>query len=131
MERLCRPHDDVIAPALLGDLLLIWLCARATAPYGEVFNNRALRALYIWMFISKFIKLLGHYIRYPVDWILLPVSILFGYFHGAIKVYAVMTLNVTTWGSRDGADDYDAERMKKLTDADRRKQPYYPSYLTN
>lgn len=36
----------------------------------------------------------------------------------------------TTWGSRDGADDYDAERMKKLTDADRIKQPYYPSYLT-
>ena len=23
-----------------------------------------------------------------------------------------------------------AERMKKRTDADRRKQPYYPSYLT-
>ena len=36
----------------------------------------------------------------------------------------------TTWGSRDGADDYDAERMKRRTDADRTKQPYYPSYLT-
>lgn len=36
----------------------------------------------------------------------------------------------TTWGSRDGADDYDAERMKKRTDADRKKQPYYPSYFT-
>lgn len=35
----------------------------------------------------------------------------------------------TTWGSRDGADDYDAERMKKRTDADRMKQPYYPQYL--
>ncbi|EHA25997.1 hypothetical protein ASPNIDRAFT_56966 [Aspergillus niger ATCC 1015] len=78
----------------------------------------------------KFIKLLGHYIRYPVDVILLPVSILFGYFHGAIKIYAVLTLNVTTWGSRDGADDYDAERMKKRTDTDRMKRPYYPSYIT-
>jgi hypothetical protein len=88
--------------------------------------------LLLWVFTSKFIKLLGHYIRYPVDVFLLPVSVLFGYFHGAIKMYAVMTLNVTTWGSRDGADDYDAERMKKRTAADRKKQPYpyYPSYLT-
>lgn len=36
----------------------------------------------------------------------------------------------TTWGSRDGADDYDAERMKKRTDTDRMKRPYYPSYIT-
>ena len=48
------------------------------------------------MFVSKFIKLLGHYIRYPVDVLLLPVSILFGYFHGAIKIYAVLTLNVVS-----------------------------------
>lgn len=48
------------------------------------------------MFVSKFIKLLGHYIRYPVDILLLPVSILFGYFHGIIKVYAVLTLNVVS-----------------------------------
>jgi hypothetical protein len=48
------------------------------------------------MFISKFIKLLGHYIRYPVDILLLPVSILFGYFHGGIKMYAVLTLNVVS-----------------------------------
>jgi hypothetical protein len=53
-----------------------------------------------WMLASKFIKLLGHYIRYPVDLLLLPVSILFGYFHGGIKMYAVMTLNVVSCGSR-------------------------------
>lgn len=51
-------------------------------------------ALYFWIFTSKWIKLLGHYLRYPVDVLLLPISILFGYFHGAIKMYAVMTLNV-------------------------------------
>ncbi|RAL04375.1 uncharacterized protein BO80DRAFT_234994 [Aspergillus ibericus CBS 121593] len=55
-----------------------------------------MQALGVWMFISKFIKLVGHYIRYPVDVILLPVSILFGYFHGAIKIYAVLTLNVVS-----------------------------------
>lgn len=54
-------------------------------------------ALGLWMFTSKWIKLLGHYIRYPVDVLLLPVSIIFGYFHGAIKMYAVMTLNVVSY----------------------------------
>lgn len=53
-------------------------------------------ALYFWIFTSKWIKLLGHYLRYPVDVLLLPVSVLFGYFHGAIKMYAVMTLNVVS-----------------------------------
>ncbi|KAJ5457584.1 hypothetical protein N7475_008972 [Penicillium sp. IBT 31633x] len=116
-------------PALLGDLLLIWLCHKATGSWGEALHDQSMTLLYMWIFTSKWIKLLGHYLRYPVDVLLLPVSVLFGYFHGAIKMYAVMTLNVTTWGSRDGADDYDAERMKKRTDADRMKQPYYPQYL--
>ena len=53
--------------------------------------------LVIWMFVSKFIKLIGHYIRYPADFLLLPVSIFFGYFHSlAIKVYAMLSLNVVS-----------------------------------
>lgn len=64
--------------------------------WGEVSHDRAMTSLYLWMFTSKWIKLLGHYIRYPVDVFLLPVSILFGYFHGAVKMYAVMTLNVVS-----------------------------------
>jgi hypothetical protein len=81
-------------PALLGDLLLVWLCHKATGSWGESLHDHSMTALYIWIFTSKWIKLLGHYLRYPVDVLLLPVSILFGYFHGAIKMYAVMTLNV-------------------------------------
>ncbi|KAI5299976.1 hypothetical protein KEM55_000714 [Ascosphaera atra] len=76
-----------------------------------------MRGLCAWMFISKFIKLLGHYIRYPVDFVLLPVSILFGYLHGLIKVYAAWTLNVTTWGSREGADENDKDRMRQKVEA--------------
>lgn len=83
-------------PALLGDLLLVWLCHRGTAPWGDVLHSRAMNMLLLWVFTSKFIKLLGHYIRYPVDVFLLPISVLFGYFHGAIKMYAVMTLNVVS-----------------------------------
>ena len=49
-----------------------------------------------WMLTSKFIKLLGHYIRYPVDFVLLPVSIIFGYLHGLIKAKAMLSLNVVS-----------------------------------
>lgn len=83
-------------PALLGDLLLVWLCHKATVSWGDALHDRAMTSLYLWIFSSKWIKLLGHYIRYPVDVFLMPVSILFGYFHGAIKMYAVMTLNVVS-----------------------------------
>lgn len=84
-------------PAVLGDLLLLLLCHKATVSWGEEWHTWAMEALGLWMFISKFIKLLGHYIRYPVDVLLLPVSILFGYFHGIIKIYAVLTLNVVSF----------------------------------
>lgn len=49
-----------------------------------------------WMLTSKFIKLLGHYIRYPADFVLLPISIIFGYLHGLIKAKAMLSLNVVS-----------------------------------
>ncbi|KAI9856421.1 MAG: hypothetical protein M1824_005459 [Vezdaea acicularis] len=102
-------------PAFIGDTLLFWLCYRAAEPWGEKARFWTLCALGAWVFLSKFIKLLGHYIRYPEDVILLPVSILFGYLHGIIKVYAFFTLDVTTWGSREGADADDVYRMIRLS----------------
>lgn len=80
-------------PALLGDLALVFLCHKATASWDDHSHALAMSLLAVWMFVSKFIKLLGHYIRFPIDWVFLPVSVLFGYFHGAIKMYAVMTLS--------------------------------------
>ncbi|KAL4951808.1 nucleotide-diphospho-sugar transferase [Aspergillus filifer] len=119
-------------PALLGDLALIFLCHKTTSTWSEEAHIWAMSSLGAWMFVSKFIKLLGHYIRFPVDWVFLPVSILFGYFHGAIKMYAVMTLSATTWGSREGADDFDEERMKRRPDADPLRKPAsYPKIRPN
>ncbi|QKX54999.1 uncharacterized protein TRUGW13939_02089 [Talaromyces rugulosus] len=109
-------------PALLGDLLLVYLCHKATEYWDGDSHALAMRSLLAWMLFSKFVKLLGHYIRYPADFVMLPISILFGYFHGAIKIYAVLTLNVTTWGSREGADANDSERMRKRSDMERQKQ---------
>ena len=77
-------------------MFLILFCHKGTEAWDESARTMAMRALLMWMFVSKFIKLLGHYIRYPADFVLLPVSILFGYFHGLIKLYAACTLNVVS-----------------------------------
>ncbi|MCJ1253612.1 hypothetical protein MMC24_001424 [Lignoscripta atroalba] len=105
--------------ALLWDCLLVYCCFESTKCWSPRSSALALAALLSWMFISKFIKLVGHYIRYPVDFLLLPVSILFGYLHGLIKVYAMFTLNVTAWGSREGADANDAYRMIRVSQTER------------
>jgi len=63
------------------------------------------------MTFSKFIKLVTHFVRFPVDIFLWPISVVFGWYHGIIKLHAMITLNETTWGSRAGADASDSERM--------------------
>ncbi|KAI9892133.1 MAG: hypothetical protein M1814_001839 [Vezdaea aestivalis] len=98
-------------PAIVGDGALVYLCYNSVATLNINTQFWVLFTLGLWMFLSKFIKLFGHFFRYPEDILMLPASIAFGYFHGLIKYYAFFTLNVTTWGSREGADDDDAYRM--------------------
>lgn len=51
----------------------------------------------VWMFgFTKWVKLLGLFRRHPEDIIFLPVSILFGWYHGFIKLYALFTLNMVS-----------------------------------
>lgn len=75
----------------------------------------------------KVIKLIGLFRREPFDIIFLPLSIMFGYFHGFIKIYAGLTHRMvscssalpnlslieiqTSWGSREDGDTNDSERM--------------------
>ncbi|KAL8690708.1 MAG: hypothetical protein Q9218_003906 [Villophora microphyllina] len=101
--------------ALLWDCLLVYFYLDMAQSWQKENQSVGLAVLASWMFLSKFLKLLGHYIQHPVDFLLLPVSILFGYFHGLIKGYAMISLNVTAWGSREGADDDDAYRMTRLS----------------
>ncbi|KAJ8122152.1 hypothetical protein ONZ43_g1581 [Nemania bipapillata] len=75
-------------------------------------RRRLFWSQFIFMFAyTKVVKLIGLFRRQPSDIIFLPVSILFGYFHGFIKLYALFTLNMTSWGSRPDGDANDALRM--------------------
>ena len=82
--------------AFFWDFLLLHLYYSGTAAWNHDARMLGLIILLSWMLMSKFLKLLGHYIRHPVDFLLLPVSIIFGYLHGLIKAKAMLSLNVVS-----------------------------------
>jgi glycosyltransferase involved in cell wall biosynthesis len=99
--------------AFLFDPLLLVTCWWATAGW-ESQEDRAYAfwAQFIFMFgFTKVVKLMGLFIRNPSDVMFLPISVVFGYFHGIIKLYALVTLNMTSWGSRADGDANDESRL--------------------
>ena len=89
-------QTTILQWALLWDCLLIYLYHKSTDTWDIEAQTIGLGMLLTWMFLTKFLKLLGHYIRYPVDFLFLPISIMFGYLHGLIKARAMLSLNVVS-----------------------------------
>lgn len=96
----------VVDPLLLASL---WW---GTVEWDPLTRQRAFWSQFIFMFaFTKVVKLMGLFLRNPKDVAFLPVSIVFGYMHGFIKVYALFTLHMTSWGSRADGDANDDVRM--------------------
>ncbi|OAQ98402.1 hypothetical protein LLEC1_04841 [Akanthomyces lecanii] len=94
------------------DPLLLAACWWATAEWHHGSRLYAFWAQFIFMFaFTKVVKLMGLFRRNPADICYLPLSIVFGYFHGLIKLYALITLNMTSWGSRADGDTNDEQRL--------------------
>lgn len=76
------------------DPVLFYLIFRATETWASDYQILVRTFAAIWIFVfAKSVKLMGHFIRYPADLILLPISILFGYLHGIIKLIGLCTLS--------------------------------------
>ncbi|PHH63310.1 hypothetical protein CDD81_6084 [Ophiocordyceps australis] len=100
--------------AFVIDPLLLWACWRALAHCHASLRCAALIAQFAFMFLfTKTVKLWALIWKHPRDMVYLPVSVLFGYFHGLIKLYALATLNMTSWGSRADGDANDHERLTR------------------
>ena len=81
--------------AFAVDPLLLASCWWATAEWDPHSRQYAIWAQFIFMFaFTKIVKLAGLFLRNPSDVIFLPVSVIFGYLHGLIKLYALITLNM-------------------------------------
>jgi hypothetical protein len=77
------------------DPLLLLACWKATVGWDQAHREYAFWAQFAFMFgFTKVVKLVGLFVRNPSDLVYLPVSIVFGYFHGLIKLWALVTLNV-------------------------------------
>ncbi|KAK3938919.1 Hyaluronan synthase [Diplogelasinospora grovesii] len=100
--------------AFLFDPLILYSCWLATENWQPTNRHALLAAEIIFMFsFTKVVKLMGLFRRNPKDIIYLPVSILFGYFHGFIKLYALFTLKETSWGSRADGDEHNTFRLQE------------------
>ncbi|RYP19226.1 hypothetical protein DL767_009694 [Monosporascus sp. MG133] len=98
--------------AFLFDPLIIYALWWGTEGWELQTRQRLFWAQIIFVFgFTKVVKLVGLFRRHPSDIVYLPVSVIFGYFHGLIKLYALMTLNMTSWGSRPDGDTNDNQRM--------------------
>ncbi|KAG5971874.1 hypothetical protein E4U58_007148 [Claviceps cyperi] len=98
--------------AFAVDPLLLASCWWATAGWDLERRQYAFWTQLTFMFaFTKVVKLIGLFRRNPSDIVFLPLSIVFGYFHGLIKLYALFTLNMTSWGSRADGDANDAQRL--------------------
>lgn len=81
--------------AFVMDPFIIFSLWKATADWDPTSRQYAFWAQIIFVFgFTKVVKLVGLFMRNPSDIMFLPVSILFGYFHGLIKLYALATLNM-------------------------------------
>ncbi|ROT40022.1 polysaccharide synthase [Sodiomyces alkalinus F11] len=98
--------------AFLFDPLIMVALWKGTAGWDPQIRAAAFWAHFVFVFaFTKVVKLLGLFKRHPRDVVFLPVSILFGYFHGLIKLYALCTLKMTSWGSRADGDANDDVRL--------------------
>ncbi|KAI9845447.1 MAG: hypothetical protein M1838_001728 [Thelocarpon superellum] len=86
-------------PTVLYDFVLLYSLWYATESWTMVNRSTAVTYLVVWMIIAKAIKLIPHFCNFPRDIYYLPASIIFGYLHGFINVYALFTTYQLNWGS--------------------------------
>jgi len=94
---------------LVGPCLVAYLCFKSTRGaqsdgyHLPVWN--ILASWFVWLTATRSAKLLPHLWRRPQDVIYVPAFILFGYYFAIMKLYALLTLHETGWGTRAGIGD--------------------------
>ncbi|TVY14802.1 hypothetical protein LARI1_G008624 [Lachnellula arida] len=89
-----------LSHSLITDPLLSFLLHCSTITWDPSHRLLSFCIFALWLLFTKVVKLVPHFVLYPANICFIPVTILFGYFHGPIKFYALLTLHLTTWGSR-------------------------------
>ena len=86
---------------ILDPTLAYWLYHGLDAAQPNAFGispSMGLAIFGIWLLLTKTVKLWPYFLKYPADLVFLPAQLIFGYLHGLIKIYTLLTLHKTTWG---------------------------------
>lgn len=97
MDKLFNPFT-----LLSGPVSVLYLCIRGNyhLPLWNVWLSYT-----IWLMGTRVIKLTPHLWKRPQDVLHVPAFVLFNYYFAVMKLYALCTLHVTAWGTRQGVDD--------------------------
>ena len=88
-------------PALIFDAFILVLVYNAATSLLPQYVPVVISLHLLFLVFTKVVKLIPHFYRYPSDLRYLPAHFLFGYVHGFIKVYALLTIWQTRWERRD------------------------------
>lgn len=80
------------------DGLLAWLLIKSNKEIPGWNLTAVMISFAIWLVSTKAVKLVPHFHRYPMDVRFIPLAVVFGYLHGVIKIYALLTLDVVSCG---------------------------------
>lgn len=83
--------------ALFYDMALMYTLSQTA--FGDSWLGLSLMAL--WIFWSKMVKLIPHFVRCPQDIQLIPTYLFFAYWHSFIKLYALFTFWDVKWEGRN------------------------------
>lgn len=92
-------QTTLTAWALPYDLTLFYTWYRAGLSEDYQYDTRLAMAIALaaWVVFTKCTKLMPHFVRHPEDTVLLlPVVVVFGYVHGLIKLWGLVTLNAVS-----------------------------------
>ncbi|KAJ3290855.1 hypothetical protein HK104_006482 [Borealophlyctis nickersoniae] len=86
---------------LAGPVTVSYLCTRKDKllPVWTV-----VASYLVWLFVTRLIKYMPHFVRRPQDVLAIPVWLVFNIYFAIMKVYCLLTLHITDWGTRVGAD---------------------------
>lgn len=95
-------QTTLTAWALPYDLTLFYAWYRACIGEAYQYNTAVAGAVALaaWIVLTKSTKLMPHFVRHPEDTILLlPVVVVFGYVHGLIKFWGLVTLDTVSFSA--------------------------------
>ncbi|KAF2185243.1 glycosyltransferase family 2 protein [Zopfia rhizophila CBS 207.26] len=90
--------------SLFYEAVMFWLlhlCFQSHFQTSSIsyFETLATGVLAAWIMGMKFVKLIPHFLSYPVDLVYFPVYLLFGYFSSFVKIWAMLTCWDVYWGT--------------------------------